>query len=58
MSHDSRVVGTCAMEKIVSNINSLKWKPDMVVNPSQLEAVRLAINNRVALIQGPPGHYN
>jgi len=44
-------------EVICGDVTSLQHDPDLLVNPSQLEAVKLALKNRLALIQGPPGYY-
>lgn len=37
------------------DVINLVHSSDLVVNPSQLEAVKLALTHRIALIQGPPG---
>ena len=42
-------------KKTAQDIENLDLITGMGVNPSQLEAVKLAMTKRLALIQGPPG---
>ena len=43
--------------KTTQDIGNLDLESGMMVNPSQLEAVKLAMTKSLALIQGPPGKF-
>ena len=45
-------------QRTTRDIAGIESEAGHVVNPSQLDAVKLALSNRVALIQGPPGNHN
>ena len=48
-------LATVSNEVTASKLAGIQHGPGLTVNPSQLEAVKLALTNRLALIQGPPG---
>ena len=45
------------LHKTTQDIGNLDLESGMMVNPSQLEAVKLAMTKSLALIQGPPGKF-
>ncbi len=56
MSRESKLDAPPGPPRTTRDIVGIESEVGHVVNPSQLEAVKLALSKRVALIQGPPGN--